>query len=458
MNTVAELIPAHRFGSLLAETRTKNGLDLADVASQTDGRFSVEHLADLERGNDLLSESDVALLASFYGLRTDHVLPQRAKLCLDLDARIMRVGTEIVQLGETAEHDILQRYLSIVYMLRGIQAGAEVPLRNDDLAILSASLHERIELIEEQLLAMMVGGDPALVGLVERLGAKLWVPGAGILVGAVGLGALVFATGAEAKVADNTSIDAGVTAPATVVVEMPGPIRLADPVSERLSGEVASPTLFEVPPAEGAPSRTTVAPTPTGDSSTPPVATPSTDNPMSSETVTEPPSPIGAEPAPQTPEPAAADVVSLHDALREPTMAALGLDVEKVLPGWTVEFLPERPGFRGVTFRKELRIEMYVQAGDSPERLAGILAHEVGHAIDLTYLTEQDRHAWLAARGITNPWWPGDAAPDFATGAGDFAEAFAELTTGDPSESVAAGALTESQIELLNRLVGPIIG
>jgi hypothetical protein len=73
-------------------------------------------------------------------------------------------------------------------------------------------------------------------------------------------------------------------------------------------------------------------------------------------------------------------------------------------------------------------VEVFVRGGDTPEVLAHVIAHELGHAVDVTYLNDAQRAAWLSARGVGRGavWFPGQSGvSDFATGAGDFAESFA---------------------------------
>jgi hypothetical protein len=121
------------------------------------------------------------------------------------------------------------------------------------------------------------------------------------------------------------------------------------------------------------------------------------------------------------------------------------------LPGWTITFLGARPGLRGVTYVDDRRIEIYVRPQDSVERTAWVVAHELGHAVDVTYNDPQDRAAWRAQRHSDAPWWPDDYARDFDTLAGDFAEAFAVAQTGGQSSS-ALGQPSAEDLALLDQL------
>ena len=130
----------------------------------------------------------------------------------------------------------------------------------------------------------------------------------------------------------------------------------------------------------------------------------------------------------------------------------ISYDWQAKLPGWTVVYEGERAGYRGITERLEKKITLYVRPGDSPQYLSEILAHELGHAIDLEHLNDADRFAWLEARGLPHVWWVGDGLPDFQVGQGDFAEAVAAVMVGSPSDSH-HGEFSPEQLELARQLM-----
>ena len=123
-------------------------------------------------------------------------------------------------------------------------------------------------------------------------------------------------------------------------------------------------------------------------------------------------------------------------------------DWRERLPGWRIRFQGGRDDVRGLTYSAERVIEVYVRAGDTPWDIARVVAHELGHAVDLTHATDSVREEWREQRNIDEdvPWWPGSAAPDFATGAGDFAECFASWQVGSTSLSQVAGECTEADV------------
>ncbi len=126
---------------------------------------------------------------------------------------------------------------------------------------------------------------------------------------------------------------------------------------------------------------------------------------------------------------------------------------EDLLTDWTVVFLPEERGLYGLTKVPDRRIEIYVRDDQSIELLAHVVAHEIGHAVDVTFNTGPDRRLWEETRNLTAPWWPDSGATDFSTGAGDFAESFASWQVGDGSfRSELGPPPTADQIQLLAQL------
>lgn len=122
------------------------------------------------------------------------------------------------------------------------------------------------------------------------------------------------------------------------------------------------------------------------------------------------------------------------------------------LPGWTVRIAGPDSGLRGNTNIPSRTVTVHVRPGDTPESVAGVLAHELGHAIDVTWLGEAERNRWLQARGMDGPWWVEAGAADFHVGSGDFAEAVAALLVGSPSKAT-HGPFTDAQLDLARQLV-----
>ncbi len=147
---------------------------------------------------------------------------------------------------------------------------------------------------------------------------------------------------------------------------------------------------------------------------------PASTEPTSTEPTTTSELPTTASDRPQPSSPVGQDVDP--DAV----FALIDFDWQARLPGWSVNFVPRDGHIAGYTWTREKRIEVFVSPESTPESLARIFAHELGHAVDVEHNTPDERRRWLAAReAVDAPWWPTSGAADFQTGAGDFAEAAA---------------------------------
>ena len=125
------------------------------------------------------------------------------------------------------------------------------------------------------------------------------------------------------------------------------------------------------------------------------------------------------------------------------------------MPGWTIEFKPSRSGVLGYTYTNEKRIEVYVRDSMTETLLTHVIAHELGHAVDVTLNSGAERRQWLASREFGDAdWWPAEGGvSDFHSGAGDFAEGFAAWQVGISSYRSKLGPAPNSeQLELIARL------
>jgi hypothetical protein len=127
--------------------------------------------------------------------------------------------------------------------------------------------------------------------------------------------------------------------------------------------------------------------------------------------------------------------------------------------GYEIVVRPPRRGFRAMTFTRKKRIEIYARPGDDALTLAYDIAHELGHAIDLTHNNKATRKEWMKARGIdpSTPWFGCNRCSDFKTPSGDFAETFSLILLGpEHFKGRIAPRPTSEQIPLLTRffLVG----
>ncbi len=209
-----------------------------------------------------------------------------------------------------------------------------------------------------------------------------------------------------------TLIDDAPAPPARSAAFAPGPQSIVSPAPDP-SPEIAPPA---APPAASADAPPVVAdpgPTPAD----PPPADP-------------PP----ADPPPADPPPAAAPDTTRPSSSGDRVEQALALityDWRNELPGWTLEISGARRGLLGLTTTAKRSIEIFVRPSMSVDELAHVIAHEIGHAVDLTHLDADKRREFQVIRGRTprSPWWAADAQTDVAANAGDWAEAFAYTFT-----------------------------
>ena len=380
-------VPANRLGQLLAEARLRNGTDLQVLASA--GGFTVGELSDLEAGHRLLDDDLIQRVTDLYEIDCGPIVPQRSGLVIDLNEQLMYAAPHYLPLDSKSRDHVLDRYLSLVYLLRNNPPGQKVTLRDEDVDILAASLAERRELIEEQLLRAMDPGNTAVEGLFSWFKKRLWVPAAGALVGVTSVGALVLLS--NSSDADAVATQELLTAAANN----------ASPEPER---------------------------------SGPPVSRPA--------------SVIASEAVSITPE---------SQAIGDQAEALLPFDWGELVPGWQINYRGPNSAFRGLTYPYDKTIDIFIRDSDSPELVASILAHEIGHAVDVDHLSSDQRRAWQAVRGIEDsPWWADAFASDFESGAGDFAEAFATWALDDPSSSEIAGQPTQEQLDVISGFVADI--
>jgi hypothetical protein len=130
--------------------------------------------------------------------------------------------------------------------------------------------------------------------------------------------------------------------------------------------------------------------------------------------------------------PAAAPVAaaSPEAARQEAALAMIQFAWQKL--NYEIVFLPARRGYRALTIPSKRRIEVYARPNDDIRLIAYDIAHELGHAIDVTYNTSETRRKWLELRKLdpSTEWFGCSRCSDYNTPAGDFAETFALILMG----------------------------
>jgi hypothetical protein len=149
----------------------------------------------------------------------------------------------------------------------------------------------------------------------------------------------------------------------------------------------------------------------------------------------------------------------IHDLATPEGKGAAALDlvdypVEKT--GYTVVFAGARPGYLGLTEPPARRITIFVRPEQTVAEVAHVLGHELGHVVDLTLTTPEERLQYRLIRGLDphRSWFPScDGCTDYAFPAGDFAETFAIWLVGEgTSRSTMAGPPTAAQLAQLDAI------
>lgn len=177
--------PPERVGLLLADARTRRGLRLVEVTDSLSGSLEPADLMALESGAFAVSADMFAELTSLYGVSLQDLVPPRDHLVVDLAEGYMRAGQDMTLLDNGAgRHDLLSRYLEMIWELRAVEPGSRVPLRDADLMVLGESLDAEVGAIRSDLTALMgdVGAGRFRRGVLIGLGAAIAVVTGAVLV------------------------------------------------------------------------------------------------------------------------------------------------------------------------------------------------------------------------------------------------------------------------------------
>jgi len=185
-------VPPGRLGTLLSDTRRRQGSSCDDIAGRS--RFTTSDLAAIEAGERQLSDAEMSDLLDAYGVQPTDVLPDRGALVIDLREGELIAGGLTRGLASTAPtpDEVLATYLSVVYTLRRTQPGTAVPLREADVEVLSKVLQlatAEVAVRLDDLMHEPVGEVSRRMGLLRK---RLLIPAAGIVIAATAVGALLF--------------------------------------------------------------------------------------------------------------------------------------------------------------------------------------------------------------------------------------------------------------------------
>ncbi len=422
-------VPAERLVELLRDRVHTSGIRLVELLGR-DGPPGT----DLDPA--LLSEDAVRTLAQLMEHRVGFLLTVRFPAVVDLAAGQLHVGGRSARLRwRRTFEQVCRRYLGLVNEARGLDRAERFPLRADDLEAITLATGVSLDSVRSQMWREM--GALAAAG-ASTPGRRLLLPVAGVVVSAGAIGGLELArrSGGQGNLLGPASTVASGGADSAVPADQ---VAAPDPASG--SQRVRAEDVF----ADGR----LVVPT------LPPRTeeTARLDAGEQGEAVEGLGGPPSGTPAALFA--AAPDSTENPETLGAAALELIGYDWREQLPGWSIEFLEERPGRLGYAFFTEQRIEVYVRLDQTPEEVAEVIAHELGHAVDVSLFDNEDRATWLAVRDLDGePWWPEPGArSDFASGAGDFAESFAHWLLGDETRSELAGTPTTGQLAVLESLV-----
>jgi len=184
------LVPQRRLGALLERRRQGHGYDLADMARRSMGRFTALELEAIEAGDVVLDDHQIEALSLIYEFNSMPPAAQRSRLILADDEDL---PTTLGALDFTDEliQSVMQRYVALLYLLRGREVGEMLQVRCDDVAMLASAFNHTVPDTLARLEAIMSDELDVVADHVERMRLRLVVPAAGLLVGPTPAGMLV---------------------------------------------------------------------------------------------------------------------------------------------------------------------------------------------------------------------------------------------------------------------------
>ena len=206
----ALLVPPVRLGRILHDARLEAGESIDALVRRCGLAYERDFFAAVESGEAVLDEPTVRWLAALYDLRVEQLVPQRARLVIDLNEGFVAMGPLSGHVVDPQPEDVLAKYLALVIELRGLPPGAALKIRDLDLDVLATALAMRPRDVQQRLHTLMRGDPEPIDGARRRLRSRVVVPMAGILVAFTAVGALLFE-----RATDSTS-DPVVTVPVAV--------------------------------------------------------------------------------------------------------------------------------------------------------------------------------------------------------------------------------------------------
>ena len=443
------LVPSSRFGAVLSAQRRKTQRGLADIASSSYGSYTVRDLQMYERGRCQLDNETVSKLIELYDLDINKAIPQRKELVVDFNLRTIESADHSMELKDGDTNEILSRYLSLVYIMREETPGKTLVFRDNDISTLSSVLGITPVSVETFLNEIIKNNYQEVSRWSKIFKNKLAVPGAGLLVAVTSVGSLVLVS------APSAAAQSGTGSTESFSTHGSGKSNIVD--TAQTAAKAAAGDLYSAPVDEIAEvQESAVVQEVTEVSVSVPVEKIEEQKILSDHNHNHGDHVDRA--VLSGVEQVDLGLVEAAESYQETgrkAEALISYDWKSKLPGWKVNYSGDKANYRGMTLKSSKTIEIYINDGDSPAEVAGILAHEIGHALDVTYLDDSTRLEWLDAREMPAVWWAGEGLDDFSVGAGDFAEAVASIWVGSPNDSN-HGEFTPEQLDLAKQILSTI--
>jgi transcriptional regulator with XRE-family HTH domain len=203
MNT-SELIdvPTRRLGRLLTESRERKGRTMEYIAQTNVVGLTYTELTDIEAGRRPIDGELLETLVALYGVETSELVPERTRLVIDLDEKMLITDSGSVGIEHVDDvRHVLTRYLGLVYILRDVEVGESVPLREADMEVLAGALAKPIDEVKSSLRSMMTPTNAEVTDEANQIRSRRLLPVAGIVLGATAVGTII-AVGSTAEEAD----------------------------------------------------------------------------------------------------------------------------------------------------------------------------------------------------------------------------------------------------------------
>ena len=390
--TTTSTVSSARLRALLTSARAARNLTVEDLSHRSNSVFSPRQLNEIEQGTLFVDDATMATLLDLYQVERPLDTPGRGELVIDLVDDRIRIDDISLPLESRAVDDILERYVSLVHLVRSeeMPAGTVIGLRDDDLDTLSVTLDAPAYEIRQRIRNQGRKTRRSATA-VRVLGPALALA----LVAAIIAGAFFLTSDPQgAFTTPGATVQTVAAAQAASITES--------------ASEPAVPVRGEATTSQS-----------TSDAA---VAVP-----------------------------AAAPIVELS-ARAQAIEEAIGWDFRAALPTWRIEHGDTHPTWRGVTNTVTRTVTLFDRPDTSIDEAAAVLAHELGHALDIDVLDDEARRTWLEMRSIDTGWWAGEAQADFDVGAGDFAEAVAAYLLGSPTRSP-HGPYSDAQLAFVADLI-----